>query len=112
MSGSPLPLDPLAEARRQCEHGWEAAADGMAAVTSVMRAQQILLPADGRRTLVNLRPAGRELAVAATEQLNERVFRALGVHSDHTTALVDVLTELRKGAGDFSPPSVRPRARR
>ena len=40
---APLPLDPIAEARRHwIEHGWDDAADGMAAVTSVMRAQQIL----------------------------------------------------------------------
>ncbi|HEX5540682.1 MAG TPA: MarR family transcriptional regulator [Micromonospora sp.] len=39
-----LPFDPIAEARRQwAAHGWEAAADGMAAVTSLMRAQQIAL---------------------------------------------------------------------
>ncbi len=38
-----LPFDPIAEARRQwAEHGWEDAADGMAAVTSLMRAQQIV----------------------------------------------------------------------
>jgi DNA-binding MarR family transcriptional regulator len=41
---SPLPFDPIEEARRQwVSHGWDAAADGMAAVTSIMRAQQILL---------------------------------------------------------------------
>ncbi len=39
-----LPFDPIAEAERQwVSHGWAAAAPGMAAVTSVMRAQQILL---------------------------------------------------------------------
>ena len=44
MTGRPLPFDPVAEARRQWEaHGWEAAAAGMAAVTSVMRAQQVFL---------------------------------------------------------------------
>ncbi|MEU3457493.1 MarR family transcriptional regulator [Micromonospora sp. NPDC006766] len=38
------PRDPIAEARRQwAAHGWEAAADGMAALTSLMRAQQIAL---------------------------------------------------------------------
>lgn len=38
-----LPLDPIAEARRQWEvHGWAHAAPGMAAVTSIMRAQQIV----------------------------------------------------------------------
>ncbi|MDP9639918.1 DNA-binding MarR family transcriptional regulator [Rhodococcus cercidiphylli] len=41
---SPLPLDPIAEAHRQwTKHGWSDAADGMAAVTSLMRAQQIML---------------------------------------------------------------------
>jgi DNA-binding MarR family transcriptional regulator len=42
--GAPLPFDPVAEARRQWEaHGWGDAAAGMAAVTSVMRAQQVFL---------------------------------------------------------------------
>ncbi len=37
-------MDPLAEAKRQwIAHGWADAADGMALVTSVMRAQQLLL---------------------------------------------------------------------
>jgi DNA-binding MarR family transcriptional regulator len=41
---TPLPFDPIAEARRQwAEHGWEEAGVGMAVVTSIMRAQQILL---------------------------------------------------------------------
>lgn len=36
--------DPIAEARRQWEvHGWEDAAAGMTAVTSIMRAHQLLL---------------------------------------------------------------------
>lgn len=40
----PLPFDPIAEARRRwVEHGWGDAAEGMAAVTSIFRAQQILL---------------------------------------------------------------------
>lgn len=44
MAGRPLDFDPIAEARRQwAAHGWEEAADGMAAVTSVFRAQQIFL---------------------------------------------------------------------
>lgn len=41
---SPLPVDPIAEAKRQwAAHGWGDVADGMAAVTSIMRAQQIML---------------------------------------------------------------------
>jgi DNA-binding MarR family transcriptional regulator len=40
----PLPFDPIAEARRNwTAHGWGKTADGMAAVTSLMRAQQIVL---------------------------------------------------------------------
>lgn len=36
--------DPIAEARRQwAAHGWDDVADGMAALTSIMRAQQLLL---------------------------------------------------------------------
>ena len=43
MAKHPLPIDPLAEAKRQwVAHGWTAAADGMTVVTSVMRAQQLL----------------------------------------------------------------------
>lgn len=45
MSTSPASgRDPIAEARRQWRaHGWDDAAPGMAAVTSVMRAQQLML---------------------------------------------------------------------
>ena len=44
MPDRPLTFDPVAEAQRQWEaHGWGDAAPGMAAVTSVMRAQQVFL---------------------------------------------------------------------
>lgn len=44
LSAGPLPFDPVEEAHRQwTAHGWGEAADGMAAVTSLMRAQQIVL---------------------------------------------------------------------
>jgi DNA-binding MarR family transcriptional regulator len=43
-AGKPLPFDPIAEARRQWHaHGWDDAAAGMAAVTSVVRVQQIMM---------------------------------------------------------------------
>jgi len=162
-----LHLDPIAEARRQwADHGWEDAADGMAAVTSLMRAQQIALarvetvlrrhgvtfaryevlmllffsragslpmakigqrlqvhptsvtnavdrleaaglvrrtshPTDRRATLVDLLDPGRELALAATKELNDEVFTAPGIAPPGVTALVDILTELRQDAGDF-----------
>lgn len=39
-----LQFDPIAEAHRQWRaHGWDDVADGMAALTTVMRAQQLLL---------------------------------------------------------------------
>ncbi len=41
---TPLPFDPIGEARRLWrEQGWEEAAAGMAAITSIMRAQQIVV---------------------------------------------------------------------
>jgi DNA-binding MarR family transcriptional regulator len=41
---NPLPFDPIAEATRQWRaHGWDDVAEAMAAVTSVVRAQQILM---------------------------------------------------------------------
>jgi DNA-binding MarR family transcriptional regulator len=54
-----LPVDPIAEARRHWEaHGWADAAEGMAAVTSLMRAQQIMLA----RVEEVLRPSGLTFA--------------------------------------------------
>ena len=162
-----LELDPVAEARRQwVEHGWVEAADGMAAVTSIMRAHQIVIsrvdevlrplgltfaryellmllhfssrgslpvtkasarlqvhstsvtsavdrlerdglvrrvpnPADGRGVLVELTEAGRALALEATERLNAAVFEAPPVPGDRLGALLDVLRDLRREAGDF-----------
>ena len=54
-----LPLDPIAEARRQWAlHGWEDSADGMALVTSVVRVQQVYLTTIDRV----LRPLGLSFA--------------------------------------------------
>ncbi|RMI31670.1 MarR family winged helix-turn-helix transcriptional regulator [Nocardia stercoris] len=51
----PLRLDPIAEAHRQwTAHGWDEVADGMAAVTSLVRAQQIVMA----RVDEALRPSG------------------------------------------------------
>jgi DNA-binding MarR family transcriptional regulator len=56
---APLPFDPIDEARRQwVSHGWDDAADGMAAVTSLMRAQQLVLARVDRL----LRPFGLTFA--------------------------------------------------
>ncbi|MBC7677735.1 MAG: MarR family transcriptional regulator [Pseudorhodobacter sp.] len=68
-----LPLDPVEEARRHwVERGWEPAADGMAAVMSVMRAQQILLS----RTESALRPL--DLTFARYELLMLLMFSKRG----------------------------------
>lgn len=167
MSRRPLPFDPVAEAWRHWEaEGWTTAAPGMAAVTSLMRAQQIVLarvegvlrpfdltfaryevlmlllfsrsgalplsrlgdrlqvhptsvtnavdrleaqglvmrsphPRDRRATLATLTDAGRERALAATEELNARVFERPGLGAQGIGQLVEVLTELRRDAGDF-----------
>jgi DNA-binding MarR family transcriptional regulator len=54
-----LPFDPIAEARRQWEaHGWEDAAPGMAALTSIVRVHQLLLA----QVEAALRPHGLTLA--------------------------------------------------
>ncbi|MGL3150379.1 MarR family winged helix-turn-helix transcriptional regulator [Microbacterium sp. A82] len=70
----PLPIDPLAEAKRQwLEHGWTDAADGMTAVISVMRAQQLLLA----RVDTSLKPFG--LSFARYEVLRLLAFSRSGV---------------------------------
>jgi DNA-binding MarR family transcriptional regulator len=54
-----LPFDPVDKARENwVERGWESAAEGMAAVTSIMRAQQIVLS----RVDTVLRPLGLTFA--------------------------------------------------
>lgn len=159
--------DTIALARAKWEeHGWEDAAEGMAAVTSIMRAQQILQarvdevlkpfdltfaryellmllhfssrgsmplkkaserlqvhptsitnavdrleaaglvtrtphPTDGRATLIAVTEAGRRLGLKATEALNGEVFGNPGLPARRVTTLVNVLEDLRRGAGDF-----------
>ena len=164
---TPLPSDPIAEARRQWqEHGWADAADGMAAVTAIVRTQQILMariesalkpfdlsfarfellrllsftrhgslpmtyasarlqvhptsvtnavdrleaaefvqrvphPTDGRATLIQITPAGRERVDAATAELNARIFRNTGFDPREVEQLNALLTGFRRDAGDF-----------
>ena len=167
VTGPGLGFDPIDQARRQwVEQGWPEAADGMAAVTSLMRAHQIVLarveaalkplgvtfaryevlmllwfskrgslpmkvigsrlqvhptsvtnavdrledaglvtrsthPEDRRAMLVALTPSGRELAERATKALNAEVFERPDLSSSDVSSLVDVLTRLRRDAGDF-----------
>jgi len=165
--GSGLGFDPIARAREQwVEQGWGPAADGMAAITSLMRAHQIVLarveatlkplgvtfaryevlmllwfsrrgslpmkvigsrlqvhptsvtnavdrledaglvtrsthPEDRRAMLVALTATGRELAERATKALNTEVFEQPDLGAEDLRSRVDVLTRLRRGAGDF-----------
>jgi DNA-binding MarR family transcriptional regulator len=164
---APLPFDPIEEAARLWrDHGWADAAGGMAAVTSLMRAQAIVQarvddvlrpmqlsfaryellmllsftrngslpmakagarlqvhpasvtnaatrleaaglvvrrphPDDGRAVLVEITDAGRTAAAEATSLLNEQVFSRPDMTSSSMRALVDILREVRREAGDF-----------
>lgn len=102
MPGDPLPFDPIVEARRQWEaHGWVKAAPGMAAVTNVMRAQQIFLS----KVDVALRPF--ELTFARYEVLMLLSFTRKGemplgkigdrlqVHAASVTNAIDRLEQQR-----------------
>lgn len=163
-----LALDPIDAARDNwARHGWSAAIDGMGAVTSIMRVQQIVLaevervlkpfeltfaryevlmllhfsrsgalpvgkvgerlqvhpasvtnavsrlesdglvdrrpnPADGRSVIASITDAGRERAVAATEQLNELVFTAWPLDHAGSTELYGHLKHVRRSFGDFA----------
>ena len=98
ISPRPLSFDPIEEARRQwLKHGWARAADGMAVITSVFRAQQIYL---ARIDLV-LRPL--DLTFARFEVLTllsftrggslpmSKIGRRLQVHPTSVTSIVDRL---------------------
>ncbi|MEV8040598.1 MarR family transcriptional regulator [Arthrobacter sp. NPDC080082] len=166
--GAPLPRDPIADARRNWErHGWSDVAAPMAAITAIMRTQQILLarieavlkpfgltfaryellallsfarsgalpmnkasallqvhptsvtnavdrlqeaglvlrsphPTDGRTTLIELTSGGRTLAKRATAALNGEVFAQSGFGTEDVDALIRILGDFRRGAGDFA----------
>ncbi|WP_435741697.1 MarR family winged helix-turn-helix transcriptional regulator [Nocardioides sp. SYSU DS0663] len=99
-SGPASGRDPIAEARRQwTAHGWEQAAPGMAAVTSIMRAQQLLL------TQIDalLRPFGltfarfellRLLSFASEQRMTmRRAGQRLQVHPTSLTSLAARLAD-------------------
>ncbi len=100
MSIQPPGRDPIAEARRQWRaHGWDDAAAGMAAVTSVMRAQQLML------TQIDalLRPFGltfarfellRLLSFASEQRMTMlRAGQRLQVHPTSLTSLAKRLSD-------------------
>jgi DNA-binding MarR family transcriptional regulator len=104
----PMPIDPIAEARRQwLDHGWADAAPGMTLVTSVNRAQQLL----EARVEAVLRPFA--LSFARFEVLRLLAFtregrmpmqsavRRLQVHPTSVTSTVDRL--VRAGLVEREP---------
>ncbi|WP_045730052.1 MarR family winged helix-turn-helix transcriptional regulator [Pseudarthrobacter chlorophenolicus] len=165
--GTPLSRDPIAEARRNWEdHGWSDVAAPMAAITAIMRTQQILLariesvlkpfgltfaryellallsftrkgalpmnkasallqvhptsvtnavdrleraglvarsphPTDGRTTLVGLTAEGHTVAQRSTSALNSQVFSEPGFPPGDVDALIRILGDFRRSAGDF-----------
>ncbi|MDP9884924.1 DNA-binding MarR family transcriptional regulator [Sinomonas atrocyanea] len=166
--GDPLPRDPIADARRNWErNGWADVAAPMAAITAIMRTQQILIariedvlkplgltfaryemlallsfartgslpmskasallqvhptsvtnavdrlegagyvtrtphPTDGRTTLIELTDSGRALAEKATVALNAEVFGRSGFTGEDVDALLRILGDFRRQAGDFT----------
>jgi DNA-binding MarR family transcriptional regulator len=58
-------------------------------------------PEDRRAMLVALTAQGRELAERATKALNTEVFEQPDLGATDVRSLVDVLTRLRRDAGDF-----------
>lgn len=99
-ASAPLPMDPIAEARRQwIAHGWADAADAMAAYSSVMRAHQLMYS----RVDAVLRPLG--LSYARLELLRLLSFTRDGalpmasasarlqVHPTSVTSVVDRLVK-------------------
>ncbi len=162
-----LPFDPIARAAQTWESRF-GAAKAMAAVTTIMRVQQILLaeldallrphdltfaryealvllsfsrdgalpmsligqrlmvhptsvtniidrlerqqlvvrkpnPRDGRGTLAEITPAGRDVIQRATADLMNAEFGMAGYGDDQLQELFDLLRELRVTAGDFKP---------
>jgi DNA-binding MarR family transcriptional regulator len=99
-AGGPLQFDPIEEACRQwTAHGWEAAAPGMATVTSIMRVQQIFLA----QVEHVLRPLGLTFARYETLRLLAfsrkgalplgKVGERLQVHPASVTNAIDRLEE-------------------
>jgi len=93
-----LPVDPIAEAKRQwLAHGWADAAPGMTLVTSIMRAQQLLLArVDATLKPFNLTFARYELLTLLSFTRNGRMPMAsaslrLQVHPTSVTNTVDRL---------------------
>jgi DNA-binding MarR family transcriptional regulator len=63
--------------------------------------QRVPHPTDGRATLAEITGAGRRVVDEATRSLVGARFGADGLDDDAARALTEVLTDLRRGAGDL-----------
>jgi DNA-binding MarR family transcriptional regulator len=63
--------------------------------------QRRMNPDDGRGVLAAITTKGRNLALDATEVLNESVFANLELSGDEAAGLFSLLAHLRQRAGDF-----------
>jgi DNA-binding MarR family transcriptional regulator len=59
-------------------------------------------PEDGRSVMAAITPAGRELALLATENLNTEVFEKLPMSTSAQAELLRDLQEIRRAFGDFT----------
>lgn len=96
----PLAFDPIEEAARQWRaHGWDDAADGMAAVTSLMRAQAIMLArADAVLRPLDLSFARYELLtlLSFTQRGSLSMARAGTLLQVHPTSITNSVSRLEK----------------
>ena len=58
-------------------------------------------PTDGRSTLAAITPVGRRLVEKATDALNAEVFEQPGLTHARAQALTDLLSDVRRDAGDL-----------
>lgn len=65
-------------------------------------------PRDARTTLAEITARGRRTVTAATDELNTKVFEAVGLSETETESLVRLLLKVRMAAGDFSSEAARP----
>jgi DNA-binding MarR family transcriptional regulator len=60
-------------------------------------------PTDARTTLAEITDRGRDVARAATVDLNEQVYEPLALASSEREQVVDLLGTLRASSGEFDP---------
>lgn len=96
--GGELPLSRIGERLQVHPASVTGAIDKLEAQGLVVRVRSA---ADRRSVLARLTDRGREVAEQATAALNAGPFSDIGLAPERAELLVEVLTELRRDAGDF-----------